>query len=364
MTADVSRFQGAYKIQSPTGQDILVVDTTGTTYLHPPKTSSKVVITGDLYILGTRTESSSTFISATDPTLLLNKGNTWGGDLSNKLAGIQISRSADDNLIDSAFIQWNEDATWQGTGQLGTVPGVFELRRGSGSGNVQYSAIRVNKILIDEASASTVGANRPRLNLLGADNPNSVLSVSGVPDYWIKVRDGDKDDIPNKEYVDNAVATQTSSTLHIVDGKSYVTIIDQFRDGAPSQIVGVLNGAPVETSGIISGNLSSGTLVMSISASGARFTGIQLVGNQVRPTNTNTNLILDANGTGQIIVAAPLIFETSAVPVPGAGQTGLYSDDSAGGGTGIYFVNSSTGGVVTSDEFVSRKKALVFSLIF
>lgn len=362
MTADVSRVQGLLKIQSQTGQDILVVDTTGTTYLHPAKTSSKVVITGDLYILGNRTESSSTFITATDPTILLNKGNTWGGSISEKLAGLQISRSADDNPTTSAYIQWNENASWQGTGRLGQVPGVFELRRGIGTSNVLYSAIKVNKILVDEASCSTVGANLPRLNILGADNPNTVISVSGVPNYASKIVD--RDDIPNKEYVDNAVATQTSSTLHLVDGKSYVTIIDQFRDGAPSQIVGVLNGNPVNTPGIISGNLNSGTLVMSISATGARFTGIQLIGNQVRPTNTNTNLVLDANGTGQIVIAAPLIFETSDVPVPGPGQTGLYSDDPAGGGTGIYFVNSSTGGVVTSDEFVSRRKALIYSLIF
>lgn len=363
MTADVSRIQGTYKIQSQTGQDIFVVDTTGTSYTNAVKTNSKVVVTGDLYILGNRTESSSTVITATDPTILLNKGNTWGGELINKFAGIQISRSFNDADQTSVFFQWNENAKWSGTGRLGLVDGVFELRVGT-AGQATYSAIKVNKILVDENSCSTVGGGKPRLNLLGADNPNSVLSVSGVPNYADKVRNGDKDDIPNREYVDSVIASNTTSTNHLVDGKSYLTIIDQFKDGAESQIVGVLNGNPVDTNGIISDNITSGTVVMAVSANGAKFTGIQLIDNQVRPTTADTNLVLDANGTGQIVISAPLIFETSAVPVPDPGQTGLYTDDPAGGGTGIYFVNNSTGGVVTSDEFVSRQKALIYSLIF
>lgn len=360
MTADVSRIQGTYKIQSQNGQDIFVVDTTGTSYAGAVKTNSKVVVTGDLYILGNRTESSSTVITATDPTILLNKGNTWGGELINRFAGIQISRSFNDADQTSAFLQWNDNAKWTGTGRLGTVDGVFEFRVGT-AGQASYSAIRVNKILTDEASCSTIGG-MPRLNLLGEDNPNTVLSVSGVVNYASKITDND--DIPNKQYVDSVIASSTTSTNHLIDGKSYLTIIDQFKDGAESQIVGVLNGTPVDTNGIISDNVTSGTVVMAVSANGAKFTGIQLINNQVRPTTTNTNLVLDANGTGQIVISAPLIFETSAVPVPGPGQTGLYTDDPAGGGTGIYFVNSSTIGVVTSDEFVSRRKALIYSLIF
>lgn len=362
MTADVNRVQGLYKIQSQTGQDILVVDTTGTSYASPPKTNSKVVVTGDLYILGTKTESSSTVITATDPTILLNKGNTWGGELISKFAGLEISRHPFDEAQYSAFLQWNENAKWTGSGRLGQVDGVFEFRVGPSGPGSSYSAVRVNKILVDEDSCSTVGDGQRRLNILGADNPNTVISVAGHPRYASLI--SDKDDIPNKEYVDQAVTSNSTSTLSIVDGNSYLTIIDQLKDGAESQIVGVLNGNPVDRNGIITENLNAGTIVMAVSANGAKFTGIQLIGNQVRPTTNDTNLVLDASGSGQIVLAAPLLFETSSVPQPAPGQTGMYSDDPAGGGTGIYFVNSSTGGVVTSDEFVSRKKALIYSLIF
>jgi hypothetical protein len=37
----------------------------------------------------------------------------------------------------------------------------------------------------------------------------------------------------------------------------------------------------------------------------------------------------------------------------------LYADTAAGGGTGVYFVDGST-----SDELVSKSKAIVYGLIF
>ena len=110
--------------------------------------------------------------------------------------------------------------------------------------------------------------------------------------------------------------------------------------------------------------ITTGTVVMRLTANVAQFSGVEFVSNQIQPTKANTDLRFSANGIGQIIVAAPLIFESGTTPVPASGQTGLYTDNPGGGGTGIYYVNSSTLGAITSDEFVSRKKALVFSLIF
>lgn len=362
MTTDISRVQGVYKVQNVNGTDILVVDTTGTGYVVPPTASlSKVVITGDLYVLGQRTETSSTFVTFKDPTILLNQGNTFapkpgGGYVS----GLQISRSDDDSELTSAFIQWNENANWNGTGALSVVKGVFEFRVGPSQGAPRYSAIKVNKILIDEASASTV-AGAPRLNILGADNKTSVISVAGTTNYAGNVIDDD--DIPNKAYVDARVAGLNTTSNHVVDGKSYLTIIDQSINYVPSELVVVLDGEPVETDNIITGN-STGTIAMRVSKTAARFPGIQLVQNQVRPITTNTNLVLATDGTGQIVAASPLLFQTNVPPVPEAGQSGVYADDPGNGGTGMYYVNSSTSGVVTSGEFTSVKKALIYSLIF
>jgi hypothetical protein len=359
MTTDVSRIQGTYKIQNSNGSDILVVDTTGTSYPVPSATNSKVVITGDLIVVGTQTQSSSTNVTITDPTILLNQGDTFypkpGGGY---LAGIQISRSDNDSPDTSAFIQWNESAVWHGTGILSAVTGTFEFRVGlPTSPNPHYGAIKVNKILIDEATASTINGN-PRLNILGSDNPDTVISVSGNVGYTNNI--DDDFDIPNVAWVNRQIIQSASNAVGVVDGNSYITIIDHSIDNKPSAIIGVLDGHPTDKSL----PLSTGTLVLNVSAASAQIGSIEITQGRIQPVGNNYNLTLASTGTGQIVLASPLLFQTTNVPVPGLGQTGLYGKDPSGGGTGVYFVNKTSGGATTADEFVSRKKALIFSFIF
>ena len=362
MTIDVKRVQGAYKVQSGNGTDLLVVDPNSGYVVPSTPTASKVVITGDLYVVGTKTDISSTNITIKDPTIILNQGEPTSdinGAVTAGTSGIMISRgrNGQDNPIYGAFIEWNDTAVWNGTGALGAVTGQFEFRIGPTGSSPRYSAIKANAIRIDEPSASTVNGT-PRLNILGSDNINSLISVSGANYTANLALYGDKDDIPNKEYVDNALASNINDAQNVVYGKSYVAIIDNSLDGVPSEIIGVINGIPSTKFSI-----TSGTVVMRVSATGARFTGIELVSNTVRAVG-GADLVLDATGAGQIKLTAPTIFESTTEPVPGSGQTGLYASTPAGGGTGMYYVTSSTLGVVTQDEFVSRKKALIFSLIF
>jgi hypothetical protein len=165
----------------------------------------------------------------------------------------------------------------------------------------------------------------------------------------------------NKAYVDDLLIGGPDTVENLVVGNSYVRIIDSFTDANPSAIIGVLDGNPAQDK---TDSVLSGTTVMRITESVAQFTGIQFVDNEILPTRQDTDLRLSTDGTGQIVLAAPLLFEDSTVPEPGQGQTGIYVANPGGGGTGVYFVSSSTLGVVTSDEFVSRKKALIYSLIF
>jgi hypothetical protein len=364
MTVDIKRVQGTYKVQQYNGTgttDLLVIDP-NTGYVVPTTpTNSKVVITGDLYVLGTRTEVSSTNVTIKDSTIILNQGEPStlpDGGVTDGVAGLMISRGRSEDPNIGAFIQWNDQSVWHGTGQIGSITGVWEFREGPTDGTPIYSAIKVNAIRMDEASASTVAGGQPRLNILGSDNPTSVISVSGTNNYASRVIDDD--DIPNKKYVDNVLYNGTQVANSVVVGKSYLTIADYSVDGVPSEIIGVLDGAPSDKIDPI----NSGTIVMRISASSARFSGIQIVGNQLEPTQANTDLRLVANGTGQIVVTSPLVFQTTSIPTPGSGQSGIYQNVPGGGGTGMYYVTSSTLGAVTSDEFVSRKRALVFSLIF
>lgn len=372
MTTDVTRVQGTYKIQNVNNAgvvtDVLIVDSTGTSHPYSSvPTSSTVVITGDLIVVGTRTQTSSTEVTIKDPTIVLNQGNGWLPG-QNSLAGIKISGDVQDLDINSHFLQWNNNETWQATGPLGLVNGIYEFRRGL-PGNTVYSGIKINAIRMPkydigtesqpEGPYSTIsGFEVPRLNIFGSDNPTSVMSVSGTSNYELNCTDDD--DIPNVRFVLDQLASNIDQARSVVVGQSYITINDKVEDQSSfSQIIGVLDGTPT-----VKPNPTTGTVVLRITTSTAQIAQMQFNANQISPVGANRSLVISANGTGQIIAASPILFQTSTPPVPGTGQTGLYSQNPGSGGTGMYYVNSSTGGVITQDEFVSRKKALIFSLIF
>jgi hypothetical protein len=369
MTTDVLRVQGDYRIITAQAGTI-TLDTS--IDAGSGVTTGTVVITGDLLVRGTTQFGTTTSVedtNITDRVITLNFGET-GGNIQNRgnvtgdgYSGIKIARGnvAIPNRNDyAAFIEWNDNATWQGTGAVSQVEGLFEFR--VGRTNPSYSAVKINAIRIDPVSASTAGTGAgqgPRLNIFGSDNPTAVISVAGTNNYAARVTD--PDDIPNKAYVDDLLIGGPDTVENLVVGKSYVKIIDSFTDAVPSAIIGVLNGDPSESK---TSSVLTGTTVMRITESIAQFAGIQFVDNEILPTTPDTNLRLTTDGTGQIVLAAPLLFEDSTVPRPDIGQTGIYVANPGGGGTGVYFVSSSTLGIITSDEFVSRKKALIYSLIF
>ena len=365
MTTDVLKLQGDYQIHAATGGSIVLdVLNNGTT-----ATSGYVVINGNLDVRGTTTYIESVNSNVKDNIITLNSGEpttafNGGMTAAGGTSGLKISRGRlgldNDNL--AAFLEWNENAVWNGTGRVGEVTGLFEFRTGKTSENPKFSAIKVNAIRIDPYSASTIGAGTgaPRLNIFGKENPTAVMSVAGTSGYADRVIDDD--DIPNKRYVDNRVMTTGNGASYIATGTTYVKMIDNALTAAPtSEIIGVVHGNVADNPA----NITTGTVVMRLSDISAQFSGIQFVQNTILPTNVNKDLILSTNSSStQVVFASSVVFAAVNTPIPASGQIGFYSKTPGGGGTGIYYVSSSTTGVVANDEMVSRKKALVYSLIF
>ena len=75
----------------------------------------------------------------------------------------------------------------------------------------------------------------------------------------------------------------------------------------------------------------------------------------------NGDVIITADGTGQLKLNKVLsVQDQVSAPSATAGYNKLYSSATqGGGGSGLYYVNTTT-----SDELVSRTKALAYSLIF
>ena len=75
---------------------------------------------------------------------------------------------------------------------------------------------------------------------------------------------------------------------------------------------------------------------------------------------SNEDIQLVPNGTGRVTIASALkLNDQASAPSSVNGATLLYADTASGGGTGVFFVDGST-----SDELVSKSKAIVYGLIF
>ena len=82
----------------------------------------------------------------------------------------------------------------------------------------------------------------------------------------------------------------------------------------------------------------------------------------ITSTASNSNLTLTANGTGSVVINEILTFDSNQGSDPSAGSvTKLYAKTPSGGGTGIFFINSSVSSG-TADELISKKKATALAI--
>ena len=216
--------------------------------------------------------------------------------------------------------------------------GLFEFASSS-----TISAIMVNAIRIDPATTN--------LNILGTENPNSVIDVIGTVDYETRVLHDD--DIPNKKYVDLAVYTGTDAAKRIVVGDTFMRIADDsvpFSDpyyGSSSKIWATIN---TETN-----------VVFRLEGTEAQLQGLTINGSTIQVNSSTQDLILQPQLGQAVLIESPVILaKVITPPVAVANQTALYySGVSKGGGTGIFYVNTNQ-----SDELVSRRRAIIYGIIF
>jgi len=76
---------------------------------------------------------------------------------------------------------------------------------------------------------------------------------------------------------------------------------------------------------------------------------------------SNGNLELKANGTGHIVINDILTFSAAASTPTATTVTKLYNKTAAGGGTGLYFINSNISSG-TEGELISKKKATALAI--
>lgn len=87
---------------------------------------------------------------------------------------------------------------------------------------------------------------------------------------------------------------------------------------------------------------------------------LDVAGYNIISASSNQDINIIPNGAGNVAIEGGLkLNDQASAPSSAAGSTILYAGTAAGGGTGVFFVDGST-----SDELVSKSKAIVYGLIF
>jgi len=286
-----------------------------------------VTITGDLVVNGNTTQVSSSNLNLKDNIITLNEGEQGTG-ITLTQSGIQLDRGS----LPDAKLVFDETVTWVDPISETTITGGFTFVNASGT----LQGLRIN-------SVSTGGGNLYLIN-----SGTGVISVTGTNNYETQITDDD--DIPNKKYVDDTIVTQLTSTFQrrIEEGsasKSYVEVRDTEVSGAPSVVTFQIDNIP---KGQIFGNR-------------VEFEDFRFQDNIISTTASDTDLILESQGTGGVVVKDnfTLTLQSSDPAIPTDGLK-VYVKAPASGGTGLFFKHSAS----KEGEIISRQNALLLSMLF
>ena len=88
---------------------------------------------------------------------------------------------------------------------------------------------------------------------------------------------------------------------------------------------------------------------------------VQITDNHIKATRSNDALILEATGTGDVVINDTLTFSAAASTPTASAVTKIYNKTAGGGGTGLFFINSNISSG-TEGELISKKKATALAI--
>lgn len=297
----------------------LKVKDSGTITLDTGLDVGLVVITGDLLIKGNTTTIDTANLQIEDNIILLNKGE-GGAGVTKGTAGIEIDRGS---LEDAQFL-WDETIDkW-----------------------VLVYAETNNLIGIKLESIST----DPTTNLnFDMQSGGSTLRIINSTGYESRVTD--PDDVPNRKFVTDYVLA--SGGLALTD-----KIFFPLAGHVPGNEDTLLQASETNIRFSVR---SGGTLNQraQITAQGLTVDDINIFNDTIQNTG-NEDLILTA-ATNHVRIDSVLnLDDQTADPAATGGVSRIYSKSTGGPGkSGLFFTNNTT-----TDELVSKNRALLFSMLF
>jgi len=264
-------------------------------------------------------------------------------------AGYDSGSGANTIKLDARYVRIPGDLTVEGTqtvidSQTLSVEDQFiEVNRNNSTAGTEDSGLifnqgsSTNQILYYDADQSEF--------VIGSTTHNATVSaITNITPGNIRIAEpAQSDHAATKNYVDSTVSGGGFSI--------------GFR-GDDSAVVSVTSGNSV----LIAGNTN-----LSTAATEADTVTITLDSDltditSITSTASNSNLTLTANGTGSVVINEILTFDSNQGSDPSAGSvTKLYAKTPSGGGTGVFFINSSVSSG-TADELISKKKATALAI--
>jgi hypothetical protein len=302
----------------------LKVKDTGTITLDTGVDVGTVIITGDLLVKGGTTTVDTTNLTIEDNIILLNKGeNPSHAGVTEGSSGLQIDRGS---LDDAQFI-FNETGdlfTFRTVNSSGVETALLGVKAnsyaGSATGNVQFDL---------QSGAGT-------------------LRVINTTNYESRVLD--PDDIPNLQYLQDYVLAYDGAA--VVDKIFSPISNDPFASDTLVQALASSIRFSVRSGGVLSQRAQ-------ITANGLSVDEIRLYNDTIQNTGAD-NLILTALNNNVQINGVLNLDNQITDATPSGGTSRIYSKSTGGvGKSGIYFANNTA-----SDELVSRKRAVLLSILF
>jgi len=298
----------------------LKVKDLGTITLDVGNAPGKVVITGDLQVLGDTTTVDTTNLTIEDNIILLNKGETGAG-VTEVTSGLEVDRGS---LANSQFL-WDESVD-KFTTQLdtGTLVGVkADSYAGDPSSNVRFDM----------------------------QNGAGVLRVINSTDYELRVLNDD--DIPNKKWINDYVAA--------ADGVATVNKIFSPIDATAGNqdTLAIANPSNIRFFVRSGGALNQRAQV---TAQGLDVDNVNIYIDTIYNTGANNLILTAVNNNVEIDGVLNLDQQVSDPAVVGTASR-LYSKTVTSNyelyNSGMFVVNSRT-----SDELVVKNRALLLSMLF
>jgi hypothetical protein len=338
----------------------------GTITLDTGTDAGTVVVTGDLEVQGTTTTVDTSTLLIEDRVITLNRnGFDTSGKVSDvggqRVSGLEIDRGSSD-----AYWVFDENINTEAPGA-----GAWVGRIGNSGSSGAVVGIRTTSI-------DTAGTDLFLIN-----QGTGIVSVQGTNNYEQQVfsYDSGSIDFSSNPVLQDDALVNAQGLADYVNGFFTGIFQDRIEEGSLSPTS--VEVKDTEVTGQESRVVFSidNTEVANFFNNRVELQHLRIVDTTIEATSSNSDLNLIAPGAGSVKIDDTLLLtpvphandDGTGSPFPNQGfdfdtdnpdspQAGIkvYAKSEGPAGTSLYFVNSNS----TQDELVSKKKSILFSMIF